>query len=331
VDGSDPDTDWHGLLTVDETPHLLNPKSGYVFNVNDWPWSGAGESSLKRADYPAYVETGGESERGLHAIRLLEGRKDFTLDSLIASAFDSYLPWFERPLPALVKAWDALPEGAPMKAKLAEPVSILRQWDLRWGKDSIATSLAVSWGEQLRVQLRNDAQAAGIPVEQYAAEKTAPEVLLKALAAASDKLVSDFGSWKVPWGEINRFQRFTDDIVQPFSDAQPSIPVGFTSSTWGSLASFAARAYPGTKRWYGTSGNSFVAVVKFGDRVQAKAVTVGGESGHPDSPHFDDEAVRYSIGKLRDVYFYREELKGHTESEYHPGELIGPESTTKAK
>ena len=132
-------------------------------------------------------------------------------------------------------------------------------------------------------------------------------------------LQSDFGTWKTPWGDINRFQRLTGDIVQPFSDAGPSIPVGFTSSLWGSLASFGARPYPGTKKWYGTSGNSFVAVVEFGPTVRAKAVTAGGESGHPESRHFNDEAQRYAAGDLREVYFYRSQLKGHTEREYHPG------------
>ena len=93
----------------------------------------------------------------------------------------------------------------------------------------------------------------------------------------------------------------------------------FTSATWGSLASFGARAYPGTKKWYGTSGNSFVAVVEFGPTVRARAVTAGGESGNPTSPHFNDQAKRYATGNLRDVYFYRAQLKGHTEREYHPG------------
>ena len=106
--------------------------------------------------------------------------------------------------------------------------------------------------------------------------------MLQALAAASDKLTADFGTWKTPWGDINRFQRLTDDIVHPFSDAGPSIPVAFTTATWGSLASFAAgAAIPGNKKIYGTSGNSFVAVVEFGDSVRAKAVTAGGRAAIP--------------------------------------------------
>jgi acyl-homoserine lactone acylase PvdQ len=318
VDGSNPATEWQGLLAVDETPHLLNPKSGWLYNTNNWPWSAAGPSSPKKEDYPAYVEQGGESARGLHAIRVLENKRDFTLDSLLAAAFDSYLTWFEKPIPALLKAWDQTPDANPLKAKLAPQIDFLRKWDLRWAVASIPTSLAVFWGEDVRRRVGGGGRGSGTSPDDAIAQAPA-EQLLQSLAAASDRLAADFGSWRTPWGDINRFQRLTGDIVQPFNDAAPSIPVGFTYSQWGSLASFAARAYPGTKKWYGTSGNSFVAVVEFGDRVRARAVTAGGESGNPASPHFNDQAKRYTTGELREVYFYRDQLKGHTQREYHPG------------
>jgi acyl-homoserine lactone acylase PvdQ len=257
---------------------------------------------------------GTESARGLHAIRVLRDKKDFTIDSLIAAAYDSYLPWFEKTIPALIRAWGKEPD-----IKLASQVSALTSWDSRWSVSSIPTSLAVFWGDDIRKRELANAKAAGVSVEDYIATSASPKDLMLSLAAASDKLTADFGTWRTPWGDINRFQRLNGDIVQPFSDSGPSIPVGFTSSIWGSLASFGARAYPGTKKWYGTSGNSFVAVVEFGDKVRARAITAGGESGHPASKHFDDEAQRYSTGNLREVYFYPEQLKGHTEREYHPG------------
>ena len=319
VDGSSPATEWHGLLSVDETPHLLNPKVGWLYNSNNWPWSAAGPDSPKREDFPPYVETGGETARGLHAIRVLQDTKDFTVDSLIAAAYDSYLMWFEKPIPCLVKAWDDAPAEDPLKTKLAEPMEALRKWNLRWGVNSVPTSLAVFWGEDIQQRVGGDARSGGLYLSDYICTKAPAKLLLESLSAADDKLVGDFGGWKTPWGEINRFQRLTGDIVQPFSDAGPSIPVGFTSSKWGSLAAFGARAYPGTKKWYGTLGNSFVAVVEFGPKIHARAITAGGESGHPASPHFNDEAARYSTGDLREVYFYREQLKGHTEREYHPG------------
>jgi acyl-homoserine lactone acylase PvdQ len=321
VDGSNPETEWHGLLPVEETPHVLNPKSGWIYNSNDWPWAVSGPDSPKRESFPAYVENGGPSARGQHAVRVLENKKDFTLDGLIAAAYDSYLTWFEKPMPALIKAWDAMADSNPLKAKTAEQIAALRKWDLRWGADSVATSLAVFWGAEIQRSLgggRRGGGAGGVSRES-AIENAPADTLLQGLVAASDKLTADFGTWKTPWGDINRFQRINDDLQQPFNDAAASIPVNFTAATWGSLASFAARPYPGTKKWYGTSGNSFVAVVEFGPTVRAKAVTAGGESGHVGTKHFNDEAKRYATGDLREVYFYPAQLKGHTEREYHPG------------
>jgi acyl-homoserine-lactone acylase len=319
VDGSDPATEWNGLLAVDQSPNLLNPATGWLYNANNWPWSAAGPNSPKKADYPAYVDSGNESARGLHAIRVLQNKKDFTLDGLIAAAYDSYLTWFEKPIPALVKAWDDAAATNPLKAKLAEQIKLLRAWNLRWGVDSVPTALAVFWGDDIQGKVGTAARSAGMPADQYIATRVPAEQLLQSLAGASDKLAADFGKWQTPWGDINRFQRLTDDIVHPFSDAGPSIPVGFTSATWGSLASFGARSYRGSKKIYGTTGNSFVAVVEFGPTLRAKAVTAGGESGDVSSPHFNDQAKRYSTGELREVYFYKNQLKGHTEKEYHPG------------
>ncbi len=319
VDGSDPATDWKGLLAVDEAPNLLNPKSGWLYNSNNWPWSAAGASSLRQEDYPKYVDNGRESARGLHAVRVLKDRKDFTLEGLLSAAYDSYLTWFDKPLPTLLKAWDGLPAGDSLKARLAEQVGVLRAWDHRWAVGSVATSLAVFWGEQVQRSVAAEARQAGLSNEDYLSEKASAGRLLEGLSAASDKLAADFGTWRTPWGDINRFQRLTGDIAQPFNDAGPSIPVGFTSAVWGSLASFGARAYPGTKKWYGTSGNSFVAAVEFGEKVRAVAVSAGGESGDPKSKHFNDQAGRYAAGQLREVYFYPSQLKGHVEREYHPG------------
>jgi acyl-homoserine-lactone acylase len=266
------------------------------------------------------MDVAGENPRGIHAQRVLQGKRDFTIESLRAAAFDPWLPAFAQLIPALLRAYDATPAGDPLKARVAGPIGLLRGWDYRWSAESAPTSLAVFWGEELWGQVAADARRANMSVYDYMAMRTTPQQKLQALATAADRLQHDFGSWRTPWGQINRFQRLTGDIVQPFNDAAPSIPVPFTSAQWGSLASFGARRYPGTKKYYGTSGNSFVAVVELGPRVRAIAVTAGGESGDPRSPHFNDEAQRYASGNLREVYFYPDQLRGHTERTYHPGE-----------
>lgn len=323
VDGSDPATDYKGLLKVDEAPNLFNPDSGWLYNSNDWPWEAAGSSSRKQSEFPKYVDSGVPSARGKHAVKVLENKKDFTLEGLRAAAYDSYLTWFDRPLPALIKAWDSLPDSDALKQKTKDQIAVLRPWDQRWRVDSVPTSVAIYWAQQLQragVGRQSGARTGPVPVVDYITTQATPHELLDALVAACDKLTVDFGKWNTPWGEINRFQRLTDDIVHPFTDAGPSIPVGFTSATWGSLASFGAAPYKGSKKIYGTSGNSFVAVVEFGPKVRAIAVTAGGESGKVGTKHFDDQAERYATGNLRPVYYYPEQLKGHTERTYKPGE-----------
>jgi acyl-homoserine-lactone acylase len=318
VDGADPATDWRGLHTLDEVPHVLNPPSGWIMNTNDWPYSAAGADSPKRENFPRYMDTFGENPRGVHATLLLTGRRDFTPDSLNAAAYDSFLPAFARLIPALLQAYEGLGSADPLKLKLEDQMRCLRSWDYRWSAHSVATTLAALWGDALWDDVKNDPDEETISNYDRMADHTTAQRKLAALAAVSDRLQHDFGSWRIPWGRINRYQRLSGAIVQQFTDAGPSIPVPFTSARWGSLASFGARRYKGTAKYYGTSGNSFVAIVEFGDKVTAHAVSIGGESSDPTSLHFDDQAARYADGALRPVYFYPADLAGHIEREYRP-------------
>jgi acyl-homoserine-lactone acylase len=251
---------------------------------------------------------------------LLAGSKDWTLDRLQAAAFDSFQPGFATLIPGLIKAYDALPRRDRRRAQLDGPIGLLRTWNYRWSNGSVAQTVAMFWVDGLMKALNAPEDEPINSRTLRLARDTTDAQKLAALNEAVTKLRKDFGWWQVPWGEINRFQRISPAIDHPFSDASPSIPVPFASGRWGSLASFGSAPKPGTRKWYGTSGNSFVAVVEFGDRVRARAVKIGGQSGNPASPHFNDQSERYATGNLRDVYFYPDELKGHTERRYKPGE-----------
>jgi len=319
VDGSDPATDWRGVDDLASTPHVINPKAGWVYNSNDGPWWAAGADSPQRSAFPRYVDQVGENARTSHAVEVLSARKDFTLQSLIDAAYDSHMPAFDRLLPGLIAAYDQSPLSTPQKAKLREPVDALRTWDRRWSVQSAETSLAVVWGEALWAKVA-DGKPLGVAIAyDQKAQAASPEQKLAALSEAVDRLETDFGTWKTAWGDINRLQRRDGALVQTFSDSAPSLPVPFTSAQWGSLAAFGAKRAPGAKKYYGLTGNSFVAVVEFGDRVRARAVSVGGESGDPASKHFSDQAARYVAGDLREVYFYPDQLRGHVERRYRPG------------
>ncbi|MCH6200906.1 acylase [Aquiflexum sp. LQ15W] len=319
VDGSNPATDWKGLHEVDEMLLIENPENGWIQNCNSDPFTAAGPFSPKRENYPAYMAWDVENARGLNAVRVLTGKKDFTLESLIATAYDPKLMAFEPLIPSLEQAYRNLLETDPRKGKLKKPMEVLSNWDRNTGVSSVGTSLAVFWGNQLLMEAREMDRPWDAYVFDFLAKETSDNMKIAAFEKAVDKLLEDFGTWNTPWGEINRFQRVTNDIQGRYDDHLPSLPIGYNSSLWGSLAAYGSRAYPNTKKWYGNVGNSFVAVVEFGDKVKAKSLLAGGQSGNPFSPHFVDQAERYSKGEFKDVSFYREDVLKNARRIYKPG------------
>ncbi|CAA9508522.1 MAG: Penicillin amidase family protein [uncultured Sphingomonas sp.] len=320
VDGSDPATDWGSLHAVQELPNAINPPNGWVQNTNAWPYRAAGEFSPTPVRYPKYMDLFGENFRGLRAQQLLTGSRGWTLDRLQAAAFDNYQTGFAALIPTLLQAHDALQKNDPRRAQLAAPISALRGWDFRAGLQSVPQSLAMFWGEELRRLRAAPATEPGNIAMMQLARRTSAAQKLDAFSTAVAQLQRDFGRWQVPWGEVNRLQRLPSTSAARFSDDAASTPIPFASSVWGSLPAFGSKPMPGTRRWYGERGNSFVAVVEFGPRVRARGVSAGGASGEPASPHFNDQSQRYASGALRDVYFYPEQLKAHTERRYRPGD-----------
>lgn len=319
VDGNDPTTNWQGEHAVTDLPNVINPKSGWAMNTNNWPWSAAGENSPKQADFPKYIDSQTENPRGVNAVRLLSSKSDFTPDTLLEAAYDPWLSAFATLIPTLIEAHDALPAADPMRTTLAGPIGSLRIWDYRTSEASVPTTLASRWGEALWARFGEQARTERMPMVDFLKVRVSGTEKLVALADITGELIKDWGKWDVPFGEINRYQRVSPAINQAFTDEAPSIPVPFASANWGSLASFGTVHPAGMKRAYGRYGNSFVAVVEFGKTVHARAIMAGGQSGDPASPHYNDQAERYRTHNFRAVYLTPADLKGHTARIYTPG------------
>ncbi len=317
VDGSNPETDWNGLHTVDENITVINPEVGWIQNCNSTPFTSAGRNSPKVEDYPNYMSMNRENFRGVHAIRLLEKSKDLTIDKLIDMAYDPYLPAFEISIPGLVEAYD---KSSPKDINLKEPIEVLRKWNFAVSKESVGMSLAHFYGQFYLREGNFPDRLNEMEKVAFIGSKSPLKERLDMLKKSVAHLTEDFGTWNTPWGEISRYQRLNGDIDQKFDDEQPSIAVGLTTSRWGALAAFGMRSKQKTKRIYGTRGNSFVAVVEFGDKVKAKTILAGGQSGDPKSPHFDDQAQRYADVKFKDVPYYREDVDKSAIKVYHPGD-----------
>ncbi|MEL6537703.1 MAG: penicillin acylase family protein [Bacteroidota bacterium] len=316
VDGSDPATDYQGMHSMEEMMIIKNPENGWLQNCNSTPFTAAGEYSPSPEDFPAYMVPDRENYRGIHAVQVLEGKTGWTLDKLRQAAYDPYMPGFAHMLPGLISAMEADRLSVPDP----ELYQQLKDWDFKWSAESVETTLAHFWATEMVRLVRASGAETPEGVYPYIATEAPDAMRLAALSNVVNTLTEDFGSWQVPFGEVNRYQRINGEIVQPFNDEAPSIPVKFASGRWGSLAAYGARKYPGTKRMYGTRGNSFVAFVEFGDRLKAMSISTGGGSDNPQSNHFDDQAEKYANADFKQVRFYREDVESDAEKAYHPGE-----------
>ncbi|MEO6720204.1 MAG: penicillin acylase family protein [Ferruginibacter sp.] len=324
-DGSNSSTEWQGLHTLNEIVHIYNPSTGWIQNCNSTPFTVSGSSSPKKENYPAYMSPDGENFRGINAARVLSKEHAFTIDKLITAGYDTYLFAFEILIPALVRSFEKnVQAGDTAFSKLAEPIVVLKDWDLHSGENSVATTLAIEWGQNLNSQIRkvyiDEGEEDQVTVTKKFAANASRAELLVPLQKTIEDLTAKYGKWQIAWGEINRYQRISGAIDQQFDDTKPSVAVGYASSLWGMLPSFSSRPYPGTKKRYGTGGNSFICAVEFGKKIKAKSLLAGGESGDPKSKHFNDQLEMYTKGKFKDVLFYKEDVLKHAERTYHPGE-----------
>jgi acyl-homoserine-lactone acylase len=323
LDGSTSATAWKGLHPVKESIHVYNPVNGWLQNCNSTPFTVAGENSPKKADYPTYMAPDGENFRGINAVRLLSRKQKYTLDKVIATGYDSYLPAFEILTPPLIKAYEGLPQTDPLVNELKEAIEVLKAWDYRSSAGSIASTVAFEWAERVNRILQkvyiDPGEKDQVQNTKELASKARPHELLDPLKFTIDDLKQRYGKWQMPWGEINRFQRLTGKVNEKYADTATSIPVGYGSALWGQLPSFRSSRFDTNKR-YGFSGNSFVCAVEFGNRIKAKSILAGGNSGDPKSKHFSDQALMYSKGQFKDVLFYKQDVLKHVERNYHPGE-----------
>ncbi|MGI8583053.1 MAG: penicillin acylase family protein [Chitinophagaceae bacterium] len=321
VDGTTSATEWKGTHELHEIVRVHNPSTGWIQNCNSTPFTVSGTASPDKNKYPSYMAPDGENPRAVNAVRLLNNENNFTLDKMIETGYNTYLSAFDILLPSLFTA--LLVKEDIATSSLMEAINLLKLWNRKSSTESVATTLAIEWATKLSQKIpppKSDEEKTNLigRLEAMAKNTTVIEKI-NLLEDVIKDLKANFGTWKVTWGEMNRYQRLTADLQQKFDDNRPSFPVGMASSAWGCLPSFSTVKPAGLKHRYGVNGNSFVAAVEFGKKVKAKTVVTGGEGMNPSSKHFLDQTQMYIDGKFKDVLFYKEDVLKHVERKYHPG------------
>lgn len=320
VDGSVASSEWLSPHNIDSMVHYRNPSSGWLQNCNSGPFLATGSQVLEPANFPVYMAPEGENFRSLRAIQLLRANEKISLERLTEIGYDRYLSAFDSLLPPLFKSFDQLSSNDSLKKLLEEPIAILKGWNRKADASSIALTLGVEWTYKLI-----DANFSSLTEEEWsdqvklltaAAKKDPSRKKATLLLDVMKELEKYYGTWKVPWGEVTRFQR-SGEIDPRFDDSKESIPVGLASATFGCLPAFEP-VWQKTNKAYGVAGNSFVAVVEFGEKIRAKSIVAGGQSFQPDSKNFNDQAMMFLQGKFKEVNFYKEDVLKNSARSYKP-------------
>jgi penicillin amidase len=328
VDGRRMEADWLGILSLEELPQVFNPISGYVQNCNQSPYTTTDDQNPEPGDLSRHIvgETTWDDRRAKVSRHLLRQAHDVTFDDWHKLAFDTTMYWPLEELPRYERKFRKLKETDPALAAQVEPYfKHLLDWDCRCSVDSTQATLCVSWYEQLYGVLLSSTL-----------ETLRPEMLsdisaqFRGLVTAAGKLQSLYGSWKVPYGDVNRLQRHANiaDFFEkiPFNDRLPSLPVAGVQGPVGAVFTIYYTpplpiVRPMMKR-YAVVGSSYMASIEFDDHIKTKSLLQYGSSGNPDSPHFFDQAKLLSERRLKEAWFYWDDVLAHAKQSYHPGEEV---------
>jgi penicillin amidase len=304
VDGSTSETEWHGYHAFSELPQVTNPQSGFVQNCNSTPFTTTVFENPDPAQFPKYMVGEGDTARARVSRRILWNKDKFSFEDWARAGFDTYVIQAETEIPDLVKAWEKNPN-----AKVRDAVTELQNWDHISRTSSVPMTLYMLWRERQYGTAVIRADGKEDPVQS--------------LEKAIDKLTTTFGTWRVPWGDLNRLERRQSGGEEPFRDDVKSLPVAGAPGDVGIVFNFYARPEKDQKRRYGVAGHSFISVVDFGPQVEARSVLVFGENSDPASPHYFDQSEIYARQEFKSAYFSLEDIKAHLERSYHPGEKPG--------
>jgi acyl-homoserine lactone acylase PvdQ len=312
VPGNTSASEWLGLHSLDDLVQSTNPWQGYMQNCNVSPEFMMKFCPLVPARYHErpylYNPDNPLHQRAAMVRDLLHGNTRVTVDDAIAIALSPEVYNADLWQARLVAAWAKADPKARADQGTVQLYDLIVRWNRRTDADSTGAIAYRSWKEQIWKGPQGDQILRADRAGQPPPEAVTDERLVRALAAAAADLLNQWGRLGVKYGEVYRVGREGSERTWPVGGG--SVPGLATPRA----ISFGPRK--DGKTFLGRGGQTSTQVVQLSNPPRSWTLLPLGESDHPNSRHWDDQAEKlFSPGKMKPTYFlHKDELLKHVES-----------------
>jgi acyl-homoserine-lactone acylase len=289
MSGADGNCEWQGIHPFDDLVQITNPPQGYMQNCNVSPFAMMKDSPLVPEKWSAHPYLYNDGRRAPHQraammVDLLDASHGVTPEQMFGIAFSP-------------QVWHA--ELWQQRILKAAPDSAFARLLAQWNRRSDADSRAALGYYFFKLALGAQTGRALAPPDSLT-----DDAIRAALARAEQRLNGDFGPEAV-FGTLFRVGRQGANRTWPVS--------GGTLSEAAMATPRAISFDPSGREMVGHSGQTSTQIVVLTRPPQSWMVIPLGESDHPDSGHFDDQAEKlFSRSQAKPTYFAnRKELERH--------------------
>lgn len=295
VDGTRSELIWNSYLDYDELPKLFNPETGFVQNANDSPWTATYPLLFNSEDYPASMSPQPEeyptSFRAQRAVNLIKDDDSISFEELVDYKLDTGMEVADRFLDDLLAAVEQYPDSLAVVA-----ANVLKEWDGKTNAESKGAVLFAKWFDMIDDSMYAIQWDAENPVTTPDGLSD-PEKAVTILKKAAKMIEDEYGFMDVAWGYVNRFR--VGKIEYPGNGGQ---------SIYGVFRTMYFQPERKSYRKYATHGDTYVAVIEFGDKVRAEVLLSYGNATQPGRKFMGDQLEMLSEKKLRNALLTKAEV-----------------------
>lgn len=305
------------FYSFDELPQIKNPKSGYIFNSNNTPFTATkpGED-LKAENYPnelmGYLEK--ETNRSLRFLQLAKRFDEGKVTMKEFKAMKSDIQYHDTTFYTYnIENLDLITRLDPEKyPDIADVLALIGEWDRSpdMEDDKVAVfSVAFTYIIDELADRSTLLEANTLP----------EEIFVKALRKAKKYVLKHYGTIYVPFGKIHIHRRTAKNTVSYPSEGMPE--------------NLAAMAYTRDKHEKGKlrtySGESFILIAQYDENGVSHVETIVpfGASNDPKSVHYSDQMEMFTKHEYKKMTMDRTEIEENAERTYHPMDKESQDST----